>query len=85
MLQDETLSNDEKLFSVFEPQTQLIMRGKTPQPVEFGHRFLVIEDGVGFVCHYTILPHGVEDRDVVVAEMKQLQARLEGQVAQGLL
>ena len=80
VLQDETLSNDEKLFSVFEPQTQLIMRGKTPQPVEFGHRFLVIEDGVGFVCHYTILPHGVEDRDVVVAEMKQLQARLEGRV-----
>ena len=80
VLQDETLSNDEKLFSVFEPETQLIKRGKVPQPVEFGHRVLVIEDGAGFVCHYLILPHGAEDRDVVVDEMKQLQTRLEGRV-----
>jgi IS5 family transposase len=80
VLQDETLSNDEKLFSVFEPETQLIKRGKVPQPVEFGHRVLVIEDGAGFVCHYRILAHGAEDRDVVVGEMKQLQTRLEGRV-----
>ena len=80
VLQEETISHDEKLFSVYEPETQLIMRGKVPHPVEFGHRVLVIEDGAGFVCHYAVLPHGAEDREVVVAEMKQLQARLDGRV-----
>ena len=80
MLAEEQVANDEKLFSVFEPEAQLIMRGKVPHPVEFGHRVLVIEDGAGFVCHYAILPRGAEDREVLVGEMKQVQRRLDGRV-----
>jgi len=80
------LGRDEKLFlevvgsSVFEPETQLIKRGKVPQPVEFGHRVLVIEDGAGFVCHYAVLPRGAEDREVLVGEMTQVQRRLDGRI-----
>jgi hypothetical protein len=80
VLAEETVANDEKLFSLFEPETQLIKRGKVPQPVEFGHRVLIVEDGAGFVCHYTVLPRGAEDREVVVGEMKQVQQRLNGQI-----
>jgi transposase, IS5 family len=80
VLADEQVANDEKLFSVFEPETQLIKRGKVPQPVEFGHRVLVIEDGAGFVCHYAILPRGAEDREVLVGEMKEVQRRLDGRI-----
>ncbi len=80
VLAEEPVANDEKLFSVFEPETQLIKRGKVPQPVEFGHRVLIIEDGTGFVCHYAILPRGAEDREVLVGEMKQVQRRLDGQI-----
>jgi transposase, IS5 family len=80
VLQGETIEHGEKLFSLFEPQTQLIVRGKVRQPVEFGHRVLVIEDGAGFVCHYAVLPHGAEDRDVLVGERKQLQQRLKGRI-----
>jgi IS5 family transposase len=80
VLADETVANDEKLFSLFEPETQLIKRGKVPQPVEFGHRVLIVEDGAGFVCHYAVLPRGAEDRDVLVGEMKAVQQRLGGQI-----
>lgn len=80
VLQGETIEHGEKLFSLFEPQTQLIVRGKVRKPVEFGHRLLVIEDGAGFVCHYAVLPHGAEDREVVVEQMKQLQQRLGGRI-----
>ena len=71
VLKGERIDNSEKLFSLFEPHTQLIIRGKVPQPLEFGHRVLVIEDGAGFVCHYAILPRGAEDSEVLVEEMKQ--------------
>ena len=54
VLEGERIDNSEKLFSLFEPHTELIIRGKVPQPLEFGHRVLVIEDGAGFVCHYAI-------------------------------
>lgn len=80
VLAEETLANDEKLFSLFEPETQLIKRGKVPLDLEFGHRVLLIEDGAGFVCHYAVLPRGAEDRDVLVGEMKQVQQRLDGQI-----
>lgn len=80
VLAEESVPNAEKLFSLFEPQTQLIKRGKVPQPVEFGHRVLVIEDGAGFVCHFAILPHGAEDSDVVVEQMRQVQGRLGGRI-----
>ena len=66
----EQIDNSGKLFSLFEPHTQLIIRGKVPQPLKFGHRVLVIEDGAGFVCHYAILPRGAEDSEVLVGEMK---------------
>jgi IS5 family transposase len=80
VLAEETVANGEKLFSLFEPETQLIKRGKVPQPVEFGHRVLIVEDGAGFVCHYAVLPRGAEDREVLVGEMKALQQRLGGQI-----
>ena len=80
VLEGERIDNSEKLFSLFEPHTQLIIRGKVPQPLEFGHRVLVIEDGAGFVCHYAILPRGAEDSEVLVEEMKQAQQRLNGRI-----
>jgi IS5 family transposase len=80
VLQGETIANDEKLFSLFETATQLIMRGKTPNPVEFGHRVLVIEDAAGFVCHYSVMQHGAIDSEVVVREMKRLKERFGGQI-----
>jgi transposase, IS5 family len=80
VLEGERIDNSEKLFSLFEPHTELIIRGKVPQPLEFGHRVLVIEDGAGFVCHYAILPRGAEDSEVLVEEMKQAQQRLNGRI-----
>lgn len=80
VLQGETIANDEKLFSLFEPETELINRGKNPNPIEFGHRVLVIEDGVGFVCHYTVMQRGAVDSEVLVGEFKKLQERLCGRI-----
>ena len=80
VLEGERIDNSEKLFSLFEPHTQLIIRGKVPQPLEFGHRVLVIEDGEGFICHYAILRRGAEDSEVLVEEMKEAQQRLNGRI-----
>ena len=55
VLQGETLANEEKIFSIFEPHTELIKRGKQPNPIQFGHNVLVIEDAVGFVVDYQVV------------------------------
>ena len=69
----ESVPNAEKIFSIFEPHTELINRGKTPQPVEFGHRVLVLEDQVGFMVHYQVLDNGVQDKDVAVSSLRAAQ------------
>ena len=72
----ESVPNAEKIFSIFEPHTELINRGKTPQPVEFGHRVLVLEDQVGFIVHYQVLDNGVQDKDVAVSSLRAAQEKV---------
>jgi transposase, IS5 family len=80
VLHGEVIANHEKIFSMFEPHTELIRRGKVPEENQFGHSVLVIEDSVGFICAYQVMPHGSQDRDVVVPEMRKLQERLCGKI-----
>ncbi len=80
VLEGETVSNTDKIFSIFEPHTELIKRDKQPNPIQFGHNVLVIEDAVGFVCHYEVMANGVHDVDIVVPAMKALQKRSDGKI-----
>ncbi len=43
VLDGETVPAGEKLYSIFEPHTDLIMRGKAQKPVEFGHKLFLAE------------------------------------------
>jgi transposase, IS5 family len=80
VLLGETVPNAEKIFSIFEPHTELIKRGKQPDPIQYGHKVLVIEDAVGFICHYAVVANGVLDQDVLVPAMTELQQRVEGKI-----
>jgi hypothetical protein len=80
VLMDETVPNAEKLFSMFEPHTQLYKRGKAGQDVQFGRLILIYEDGAGFVSHYRVLPRDKGDRDVAVEETRKAQERHGGRI-----
>ena len=55
VLQGETVATADKLFSIFEPHTDLIKRGKAQRPVEFGHKVLLSESGHGLITDYRVL------------------------------
>lgn len=76
----ETVLNEDKIFSMFEPHTELIKRGKQPDPIQYGHKVLVIEDAVGFICHYAVVANGILDQDTLVPAMTELQARMGGKI-----
>ncbi len=82
VLQGEQVPNRDKLFSIFEPHTQLYKRGKAATPLQFGRQVLVYEDGAGFVTHAHLLPRDADDRDVVVEQTRILQRRLKGRIRQ---
>lgn len=80
VMEGEKVPNTDKLFSLFEPDTELLIRGKAGQPIQYGHKVLVIEDALGFLCHYKIVPLATDDRDVLIPEVKSLQQRLGGKI-----
>jgi IS5 family transposase len=55
VLQAEEVPTGEKLFSLFEPHTDLIKRGKARHPIEFGHKVLLTESGHGVITDYRVL------------------------------
>lgn len=80
VIQGEKVPNNEKLFSLFEPHTQLYKRGKAGEPVQFGRLVLVFEDGAGFLTQHRLLKRTESDRDVAVPETRRLQQRFHNQV-----
>jgi IS5 family transposase len=55
VLQGEQVPNPEKIYSIFEPHTDLIKRGKVQTPVEFGHKVFLAESAQGLITQYAVL------------------------------
>jgi IS5 family transposase len=73
VLQGETVPTNEKLYSIFEPHTDLIKRGKTLKPVEFGHKVFLAESSHGLITDYRVLEGNPVDSDHVQASLDQHQ------------
>lgn len=80
VLLGESVPNDEKLFSLFEPHTQLYRRGKAGTPNQFGRLLLVFEDGAGFISHYYLMDRKACDADVIVEQTREAQKRHQGAI-----
>jgi len=50
----ETVPASERVFSLFEPHTELIQRGRRQKPVEFGHKVLLCETAEKFITDYEV-------------------------------
>lgn len=74
----ETVPNEDKLFSIFEPHTQLYRRGKAGQENQFGRLVLLFEDGAGFITHHYLMARDELDKDVAVPQTSIVQERLDG-------
>jgi hypothetical protein len=76
----EVVPNEEKLFSIFEPHTQLYRRGKSATPNQFGRLVMIYEDAAGFVVHHYLLPRDATDADVAVPQTRVVQRRLKKRI-----
>jgi IS5 family transposase len=57
----ETVPASERVFSIFEPHTELIKRGKARKPVEFGHAVMLSQTREKFITDYEVMEHRVSD------------------------
>ena len=61
----EKVPKGEKVFSIFEPHTELIMRGRRGQPIEFGHKVLLTQSKEKFITDYVVLEENRSDSDLL--------------------
>ncbi len=71
VLEGAQVGAQEKLYSIFEPHTDLIKRGKTNTPVEFGHKVLLVETGRGLITDYQILDGNPADESQVQPSLRR--------------
>ena len=74
VLKGKTISHDEKVFSIFEPHTRWIAKGKAGRPVELGVPVYIVADEFGFVLNHRIMWEG-SDVDHAVPVVGDKQAR----------
>ena len=61
LLNGEKVPNSDKVFSIFEPHTELIKRGRRGRPVEFGHKVLLTQSKEKFITDYVVLEKNCSD------------------------
>jgi IS5 family transposase len=77
----EQVATDEKIYSIFEPHTDLIKRGKVRTPVEFGHKVFLAESAEGLITQYDVLKGNPPD-EVHVASSLQRHRQAFGRAPQ---
>jgi len=65
VLLGQTIAHDEKVFSLFEPHTEWIVKGKAGVPVELGLRVAVVEDQYGFIVNHQVMEKTTDDQVAV--------------------
>lgn len=73
LVKGEKIAHAEKVFSVFEPHTRWVSKGKAGNPVELGVPVCVVEDQYRFVLGWSVLWEG-EDVHVAVPLIEAVQA-----------
>ncbi len=61
----EEIPHDEKIFSIFEPHTEWISKGKAGVPVELGLRVCIMEDQHQFIIHHKVMEKETDDKIAV--------------------
>jgi IS5 family transposase len=55
LIKGETIASEEKVYSIFEPHTEWITKGKQNKKVELGHLLCVTTDQYQFIVDYKIM------------------------------
>lgn len=59
------IPHDEKVFSIFQPHTEWVMKGKAGVPVELGVKVCVMEDHYQFILHHMVMEKKTDDQVAV--------------------
>jgi hypothetical protein len=83
-LKEEKIPHAEKIFSLFEPHTQFIKKGKLFPPVELGHKLLLTTDQHELIVDYRVMAPQSTDADEAIGVADRLLGRYGAESIQSL-
>ena len=76
VIDDETIAHHEKVFSLFEPHTEWISKGKAGVSQELGLKVCILEDQFGYILHHHVMENQV-DNQVAVSMVSAAKKRFD--------
>jgi IS5 family transposase len=73
VLHEESVPNEEKLFSLFEPHTELLKRGKAGKDLEFGHMIQIQQVEEKFITDYEVFASRPVEHELLGASLESHQ------------
>ena len=74
VIHGESIPHDEKVFSIFQPHTEWLSKGKAGVPVELGLKSCIVEDTDGFLLHHRVMEQQSDDQ-IAIELIAETQAR----------
>ena len=65
VVEGETISHHEKVFSIFEEHTEWISKGKAGVSQELGLKVCIVKDQFGFILHHRVMEKETDDKVAV--------------------
>jgi hypothetical protein len=65
VLKGETIPHNEKVFSIFQPHTEWISKGKAGVPVELGLKVCIVKDQYGLILNYQVMENQTDEKIAV--------------------
>ena len=76
VLNGEVIPHEEKVFSIFEPHTEWVTKGKVKTPVELGLKVCVMEDQFGFILGHRVMEKE-SDADIPGVMVKETKEKYD--------
>jgi IS5 family transposase len=62
VVQQQKIPHEEKVFSLFQPHTEWISKGKAGVPVELGLKVCVLENSHGYILHHRVMQNETDNQ-----------------------
>ncbi|MCP4991671.1 MAG: ISNCY family transposase [Colwellia sp.] len=65
LLNGEKIPHEEKVFSLFEPHTEWVNKGKVSPSIELGHKLLITTDQYGLILDYKVMQQTADSNETL--------------------
>jgi transposase, IS5 family len=74
VLQGQKIPHEEKVFSLFQPHTEWISKGKAGVAVELGLKVCIVEDSQGYILHHRVMQQET-DNQIAIEMIKEAKRK----------